>query len=247
MLVEMRTVAQATKVTELTGGIHLEGAKAISTRDSRQMSRRIVGSKGHAAAKTNAAELDRRAVHLRQDGWHKMTTWLVSTYSEVVIEDLDVAGMKRSMGKRAFRRSVSDAALGKCKPQLTYKMAKAGTSLVVADRWYGSSQIHHGCGCRLVSKAKMAKTLLCANTGESVDRDHNAAQNHRGWPEKDSSPGPVVPSAPVDTQARLLTGTDPGSEHELTHAPRSDCKTKGQPKADWERRESIPPKGKSLE
>jgi putative transposase len=38
---------------------------------------------------------------------------LARNYEEVVIEDLDIAAMKRSMGRRAFRRSVPDAALGR--------------------------------------------------------------------------------------------------------------------------------------
>ena len=225
----------------------LRATLSARRRAGRQMSRRIVGSKGHTAAKTKAVKLDRWAVHLRQDAWHKLTTWLVSTYSEVVVEDLDVAAMKRSMGKRAFRRSVSDAALGKCKPQLSYKMAKAGTSLVLADRWYPSSRIHYGCGCRLVSKTKMAKTLVCANTGESVDRDRNAAQNLRDWPEQNASPGPVGSSAPVDTQARSLVGTDPGSERGLTHARRSERKTKGRPKAVCGEARINTPQGEPLE
>ena len=62
------------------------------------MSRRVSGSKGHRAAKTKSAKLDRRAVDIRQDAWHKLTTWLVATYPEVVIEDLDIVAMKRSMG-----------------------------------------------------------------------------------------------------------------------------------------------------
>ena len=124
-------------------------------RVGRQMSRRIPGSKGHERAKAKLAKMDRRAVSLRQETWHQLTTWLCATYSEVVIEDLDISAMKRSMGRRAFRRSVSDAALGMFRPVLGYKMARAGTTMTVVDRWYSSSQIHHGCGCRLIAPTKM--------------------------------------------------------------------------------------------
>ena len=41
--------------------------------------------------------LKRRAVDLRQDAWHELASELVATYSDVVIEDLDIAAMKRSM------------------------------------------------------------------------------------------------------------------------------------------------------
>ena len=69
------------------------------------MSRRIVGPKGQAAAKTNSVELERRAVDIPQDAWQKATSELAVTYSEVVIEDLDIAAMKRSMERRAFCQS----------------------------------------------------------------------------------------------------------------------------------------------
>ena len=77
-----------------------------------------------------------------------------AAYCEVVIEDLDISAMKRSLGRRAFRRSVSDAALGTFRCVLRYKAERAGTTLVVADRWYASSQIHHGCGCRLIAPTR---------------------------------------------------------------------------------------------
>ena len=148
---------------------------------AREMSRRIVGSRGHRAAKAKLARLDRRAVHVRHEAWHRLTHELTSTYGEVVIEDLDVAAMRSSMGRRAFRRSVSDAALGVFRPMLAYKAQRTGTEIVVADRWHPSSQIHHGCGCRLIAPVKLAKRLACAVTGELVDRDRNAALNLRDW------------------------------------------------------------------
>ncbi|MHB1525386.1 MAG: IS607 family element RNA-guided endonuclease TnpB [Candidatus Dormibacteria bacterium] len=129
-------------------------------RVGRQLSRRIPGSLGHSAAKAKLARLDRRCVNLRQQASHWLTTWLAATYREVVIEDLDLAAMKKSMGRRAFRRSVSDAALGQIRPQLTYKMGWRGTQPTVADHWFASSKIHHGCGCRLIEPKKLAKQLV---------------------------------------------------------------------------------------
>ena len=74
-------------------------------RIARQASRRIVGSRGHRAAKAKLAALDRRAVNLRKQAAHQFTTDLARSYGTVVVEDLDIAAMKRSMGRRAFRRA----------------------------------------------------------------------------------------------------------------------------------------------
>jgi putative transposase len=179
-------------------------------RVGRQMSRRIPGSRGHSAAKAKLARLDRRCVNLRKQASHQLTTMLAETYREVVIEDLDLAAMKKSMGRRAFRRSVSDAALGQIRPQLTYKMAWRGTQPTVADRWFASSQIHYGCGCRLIEPKKLTKQLICAVTGEPVDRDSNAAQNLRDWPD-DASCGSVGAMAPF-VPGPSSDGTGGGSD-----------------------------------
>ncbi|MHB8555430.1 MAG: zinc ribbon domain-containing protein, partial [Candidatus Dormibacteria bacterium] len=120
------------------------------------------------------------------------------------------AAMKKSMGRRAFRRSVSDAALGRIRPQLTYKMVWRGTQPTVADRWFASSQIHHGCGCRLIAKHKLAKMLVCAVTGELVDRDVNAALNLRDWPDRAScgSVGATAPFVPGPSSDGTGGGSD---------------------------------------
>ncbi|MHB1823606.1 MAG: IS607 family element RNA-guided endonuclease TnpB, partial [Acidimicrobiales bacterium] len=200
-------------VTEVPNPAPLRATLQERRQAGRQLSRRIPGSKGHRAAKAKLARLDRRVVHLRREAHHQLTSWLAGTYREVVIEDLDLAAMKKSMGRRAFRRSVSDAAVGAIRPQLTYKMAWRGTTLTVADRWFASSKIHHGCGCRLVEPKKLAKQLVCARTGELVDRDINAALNLCDWPDTAScgSVGATAPkpSSPIGSGGGL--GFDAGS------------------------------------
>jgi putative transposase len=82
--------------------------------------------------------------------------------------------MKRSMGRRAYRRAVSDAAMGLVGPLLAYKTTRHGGVLVVADRWFASSQIHHGCthpdgtACRLIGKDRIDKELVCPSRGKSL-------------------------------------------------------------------------------
>ncbi|WP_369076389.1 zinc ribbon domain-containing protein [Ferrimicrobium sp.] len=120
--------------------------------------------------------------------------------------------MKRSMGKRAFRRSVSDARLGAFRPTLTYKAERAGVKVVVVDRFFPSSQIHHNCTGRLTG-AKLAKKLVCDTCRVEVDRDDNAALNIRDW--SATSPGLVEASALF--VPRPLSGTDDSSDDGLTY------------------------------
>ena len=145
-------------------------------------------------SESQADRLDRRCVHLRREATHQLTTELASEYGHVVIEDLDVAAMKRSMGRRAFRRAVSDAAMGLVRPQLAYKTARHGVTLTVADRWLPPARsITAACSPTVrragwkarwdSGKITMDKVLRCPITGEDVDRDINAACNLRDWPE----------------------------------------------------------------
>jgi putative transposase len=221
----MRTLATVATVDTATGEqtitaypnpAPLRATLAARRRAGRELSRRIPGSRGHRAAKAKLSRLDRRCVHLRREAAHQLTTELAGRYGHIVIEDLDVAAMKQSMGRRAYRRAVADTAMGLIRPQLAYKTARCGSELIVADRWFPSSQIHHGCTtpdgtpCRLIGKGRIDKHLACPQTGQ-VDRDVNAAKNLRDWPDN-ASCGPVratAPSAPGSTQT---VGTGHGAD-----------------------------------
>ena len=204
-------------VVEYQNPAPLKATLAARRKAGRELSRRIPGSRGHRAAKAKLTRLDRRCVHLRREAVHQLTTELTASYGHIVIEDLDLAAMKQGMGRRAFRRAVSDAAMGLIRPQLTYKTLRHGSTLTVADRWFASSQIHHGCyqpegsPCRLVGKGRIDKHLICPVTGEVVDRDSNAAHNLRDWPDT-ASCGPVGTTAPSVPGPTASVGTGHGAD-----------------------------------
>jgi putative transposase len=205
----------AETLTEYPNPAPLKATLTARRRAGREFSRRIRGSRGWRHAKAKLARLDRRCVHLRREAAHQLSTELAGSYGHIVIEDLDVAAMKQGMGRRAFRRAVSDAAMGAVGPLLAYKTARHGGVLTVADRWFASSQIHHGhtlpdgTPCRLVGKHKVDKQLVCPITGELVDRDANAARNLRDWPDH-ASCGPVRATAPSVPGPTALVGTGHG-------------------------------------
>jgi putative transposase len=208
-------------MTEYRNPAPLKATLSARRRAGRELSRRIPGSRGWHHAKAKLARLDRRCVHLRREAAHQLTTELAGAFGQIVIEDLDVAAMKQGMGRRAYRRAVADAAIGCVRPQLAYKATRYGAILTVADRWFASSQIHHGCTnpdgtpCRLIGKGRIDKQLLCPQTGHSVDRDHNAARNLRDWPDTpvDAQSGrrprsSVVPAAVPETAAQAIGASD---------------------------------------
>ena len=204
-------------LTEYPNPAPLKATLVARRQTGRELSRRIPGSRGHRAAKAKLSRLDRRCVHVRREAAHQLTTELAGSYGRIVIEDLDLAAMKRSMGRRAYRRAVSGAAIGSIRPMLAYKTARYGGEVVVADRWFPSSQIHHGCTapdgtpCRLVGKGRIDKSLVCPHTGGVVDRDHNAARNLRDWPDH-ASCGPVRTTAPSVPGPTASVGTGHGAD-----------------------------------
>jgi putative transposase len=231
-------------VSEYPNPAPLRAALARRRQAGRQMTRRVQGSRGWRQAKAKLERLDRRAVHLRQEAAHQLTSRLARTYGRITIEDLDLAAMKRGMGKRAFRRSVSDASLGRIRPQLEYKARRHGGTLVIADRWFPSSQIHHGCACpdgspcRLEGKHRLDKLLRCPLTGQLVDRDVNAARNLRDWPGH-ASPGLVEARVPpVSTPAD--SGGDGGPDTRTSGRPGSTRKTTRQQPGGRVRRDQNP-------
>jgi putative transposase len=120
---------------------------------------------GHRQAKANLAATDRRMTNLRTNQMHILTTSLARRYGTVVIEDLNIAAMSRSMGRRAFRRSVYQAGLGKVRPTLAYKCGLEGGRLVAADRWFASSKTHRGCGGYLADLRLGARLWVCPRCG----------------------------------------------------------------------------------
>jgi putative transposase len=175
-------------------------------RAQQKVARRRTGSARMRRARRRVARSHARTANLRRDAMHKLTTQLATTHAGIVVENLNVAGMKaHGPGKRGLNRAVSDAALAELRRQLTYKARWYGCRFMVADRWYPSSKTCSGCG---LVKAKLTATesiFVCESCGLRLDRDVNAARNLAGLmsvvagsgPEtrnargEDVSPGPV--------------------------------------------------------
>ena len=112
----------------------------------------------------------------RKDHTHKFTSRLVQQAAVIGMEDLNVAGMLKN---RRLSRAISDAAWAEIGRQLRYKAPEAGSQLVSVDRFFPSSQLHHGCGGRKADLSLSERSWRCAMCGELVERDLNAALNIR--------------------------------------------------------------------
>ena len=135
---------------------------------------RLPTSNNRRRSAATLARLHARLANLRADFTHKLTTRLCRENQAVVIEDLNVKGMLAN-GKLA--RAISDVGFGMLRSQLEYKARRYGKRLVIADRWYPSSQLCFVCGWKNEALTLSDRQWMCAECGAHHDRDLNAALN----------------------------------------------------------------------
>ncbi|WP_287521333.1 RNA-guided endonuclease TnpB family protein [Okeania sp. SIO2C2] len=105
-------------------------------------------------------------------------------------EDLNVSGMlkkrcdpattsvarERAPRDHKLASAIADCGFYEFKRQLTYKCEWYGSELIIADRFYPSSQICSDCGHQQKMPLNV-RLYECENCGFKADRDFNAAMN----------------------------------------------------------------------
>jgi len=178
----------------------------------RRLSRKVKGSQNRRKAVKKVARLHKRVVDIRRDNLHKLTTYLAKRYRVVIIEDLNVSGMLKN---HKLASSLAECSFYEFRRQLEYKARLYSCQVVVADRFYPSSQL---CSC-CQHKQQMPlhqRVFRCESCGLEKDRDLNAAINLVGWyfevylpsttPSLGGSHACGDPAAGVGLQAQLGKG-----------------------------------------
>ena len=170
----VKALATLSDGTVIPNPHHLQADEQRLKRAQQALSRKMKGSKRRAKAKDRVARLHARIANRRTDTLHKLTARLAQTYSDICIEDLNVAGMVKN---HHLAKAVSDASFSELRRQLEYKTAKTGAKLHVIDRWYPSSKTCSNCGSVKTKLSLTERTYTCGNCGLVIDRDLNAAIN----------------------------------------------------------------------
>ena len=95
--------------------------------------------------------------------------------SYITIENLNVSGM---MKNRHLSKAVASQKFYEFRVKLQAKCHENSIEFRVADRWYPSSRICHGCGC-IKKDLKLSDRTYRCGCGYVEDRDLNAALNLR--------------------------------------------------------------------
>jgi putative transposase len=144
-----------------------------------------VQSNNYVKTRTKLQREYAKVVNIQHDIIQKLTTKLVTDYDKIVIEDLDVKKMQMThVASKGLQRSM----FGYFRQVLTYKCQWYGKELILADRFYPSTQRCSSCGHVKKGDEKITLTgnkkhntkhneYVCYACGAVMDRDENAVMN----------------------------------------------------------------------
>ena len=144
-------------------------------------------TKRYEKVRTKLRQEYQKVNNIQKDIVNKFTYYLVSNYTEIHIEDLNVHSMM--MSKR-MSKNLHRSMFGELRRQLEYKCIWYNRKLVLVDRLYPSTQLCSECGFRKTKETYGGKqglsgdsihhdhqTYYCYNCGAILDRDENAVRN----------------------------------------------------------------------
>lgn len=144
-------------------------------RNQRHLSRKVHGSKRCEKQVLKCNRIYEKITNVKVDYIHKITTKLVKQYDVIKVEDLNIKGMVKN---HKLAEVINECNWGEFVKMLTYKCNWNGKQLVKVDKFYPSSQICSGCGCRNKKVKNLAiRQWTCECCGTLHDRDVNAAIN----------------------------------------------------------------------
>ena len=141
-------------------------------------------SKQYFKVRTKLQKCYKRVTNIQNDLLHKFTTEIYHNYDTVVIENLDVKAMQMQKKAKNLHRSL----FGRFRQFMEYKAIKFGKELIMADRYYPSTQKCSNCGHVKRGDDKIALSgnkkhgtkhneYVCYECGFEADRDKNAVLN----------------------------------------------------------------------
>jgi putative transposase len=167
----------------------------------RHLSRKVKGSSNWRKCLRVCQRLHQRVANIRKDTIHKLTTWLAKTTQTIVIEDLCISGMLKN---HRLAAAIADISPYQIRRQLKYKCDWYGSELVVADRFFPSSQLCPDCGHRQKMPLS-SRTFECEKCRSVKCRDWNASLNLERYPRLVQSrtlAEGVLPTVPVETSSK---------------------------------------------
>lgn len=141
-------------------------------RVQRKLSKTVKGTTERKKAIKIVQRVHERISNKRYDFVHQVSKYLVSKYSFIAFEDLNIKNMVKN---HCLAKSISDAAWKMLINTTKYKAESAGSKVVLVNP-ANTSKMCSRCGL-LVEKTLADRIHKCDSCGFVIDRDHNAAIN----------------------------------------------------------------------
>ena len=141
------------------------------------LSKKCYGSNNYEKARIKLNRTYERIGNIRKDFLHKLSTHITTRYKYICIEDLKVSNM---MKNKNLSKQIAEQGWRDFRTMLEYKAVKNDCKIIIADRWFPSSQICSCCGNVLKGGDKLKisqRTYHCHECNNKIDRDYNAAVN----------------------------------------------------------------------
>jgi len=142
----------------------------------RRLSRKVKGSNNRNRARIKVARLHNKISNLRSDTLHKLSRTLVNRCKTIIIKDLNVVGMSKNHN---LAKHILDSGFSLFRKMLEYKVIESNwCNLVLADRWYPSTQLCSSCNTKSKVKIELSvRKWTCQHCNIEHNRDLNASKN----------------------------------------------------------------------
>lgn len=141
------------------------------------LSRKQKDSNKYNVVRTKLQRLYLKISNIQKDYLNKLTTKLCKAFKTITIEDLNVKGMLKN---KHLSEKISKSLFYTFRCMLEYKSKLYGNTIIIADRWFPSTQKCSHCGYIRTKEEKLKlsdRIHTCPSCGVIDDRDENAAYN----------------------------------------------------------------------
>ncbi len=145
---------------------------------SRRLARKQKGSKNRNKARIKLARLEEHIANSRKDWIEKESLRLVRSYSEVVVEDLNLKGISKFLRNA---KNMNDTSYGTFVSRLQAKGQDYNCNVVKVDRYFPSSKLCSCCGWKYEDLKLSEREWTCPKCGTEHIRDVNAAINLKNY------------------------------------------------------------------
>ena len=135
-------------------------------------------SSNRLKAQLRYAKLSEHISNKRKDYCIKEAVYYATHYDVIVLEDLDMQSMSRSLH---LGKSVNDLGFGMFKSWLSHECKKHDSIIMFADKYFASSKTCFECGAKNDLLKLSDREWVCPHCGAIIDRDYNAALNLRDY------------------------------------------------------------------